>query len=367
MGSSLCYKKNEKEKIIEEYYDNLSSLYITLDKSIISLCNIEFQTITKSKKNDKKRILKDYKILKKIGVGSFGVVYLATQLFTNKLYAIKCVNKQKVLSGAKNSLEHFKSEIEIMKNLDSEHIIKLHDIYQDQTNYYLIVDYCNKKDFTKYLKNKNLKYLNESEAVFFFKQIKDAFVVLRNNNILHRDIKLENLFVNEHTLKIGDFGFSKITENFAESKLGSKYTMAPEIILNIGNNNKYDYKCDLWSLGCVFFEILFGIRFLFEDISKKKNGRNIETIVKILDNYKEENLIFPRFISKNMQDLLRKMLVKDKNKRITFLEFISHPIFFENNENINKNKRNFSLRNIQPITPRNKKFESYRKFTIPNY
>ena len=69
-------------------------------------------------------------------------------------------------------------------------------------------------------------------------------------------------------LKIGDFGFSKITENFADSKLGSKYTMAPEILLNLNNNYKYDYKCDLWSIGCVFYEMIFGKRFLFENISK---------------------------------------------------------------------------------------------------
>ena len=366
MGTNLCYnKKNEKEKIIEEYFDNKSSLNLTTENenSIISFSNVEFQTISNLKKN---KILKDYKIIKKIGVGSFGVVYLSINLFTSQYFAIKCVNKQKVLKGGKNSLEHLKSEIEIMEKLNSKHIIKLHKIFQDQTNYYLILDYCDKGDFKNYLKNRNKKFLKEKEAVFFFKQIKEAFIILRKNNILHRDIKLENLFINGSTLKIGDFGFSKITEDFTNSKLGSKFTMAPEIIFNIDNSRQYNYKCDLWSLGCVFYEMLFGERFLFENLRTEKNNI-IKAICETLRDYKEGEIFFPRYISKNMEDLLRKMLVKDERKRISFLGFISHPVFFEDNQNFNFQRKQFSLRNIQPITPRNKQFISFRKFNFNNY
>ena len=360
MGASLCYKKNLKEKLVEEYYDYNSNCSLSLTEKTINFEDIEFGTITNSKVN-KKRKLCEFEIIKKIGVGSFGVVYLSHENITKKEYAIKCVNKSKVLNGAKNAIEHLHCEIEIMQKLNSKHILKLKKIYQDQTNYYLIVDYCNKGDFVNYLKNLKKNHLEEREAIFFLNQIKDAFIVLRKNNILHRDIKLENLFIHNRILKIGDFGFSKITEDFASSKLGSKFSMAPEIILNLSNNNVYDYKCDLWSIGCVFYEMLFGKRFLFDKINYNPKSFNINIFVEKVRNY-QGFFKFPRKVSVEVQDLLRKLLVKDKNNRISFLEFISHPVFSKNNENFNiNNKRNFSLRKIQPISSRNKQFISYRK------
>ena len=80
---------------------------------------------------------------------------------------------------------------------------------------------------------------------------------------------MENLFVHNNKLKLGDFGFSKINTDWTCSKLGSKFTMAPEILLNLNKSISYDYKCDLWSIGCVFYWMLFGTRFLYEEMAKE--------------------------------------------------------------------------------------------------
>lgn len=103
---------------------------------------------------------------------------------------------------------------------------------------------------------------------------------LRKFKIIHWDIKLENIFVHNENLKLGDFGFSKINIDKAYSKLGSKQTMAPEIILNLQQSTSYDYKCDMWSIGCVFYRLLFGKKFLFDDLVENDVNKIIDWISK---------------------------------------------------------------------------------------
>ena len=284
----------------------------------------KFATITHSVNN--KKTLSSYIIGRKLGTGSYGVVYHATHPCTSSQFAVKCINKQKVtMSGHDKTMEHLLTEIEVMSTVISENIIRLYDVFQDQTNYYLILDYCNKGDFVNYMKERGIHYLAEQEAVFFLKQIKNAFFELRKHQVMHRDVKLENLFIHNETLKLGDFGFSKIRQSRANSILGSKYTMAPEILLNIGKTAKYDAKVDLWSVGCVFYEMLFGEKF---NHLTCKDG-SIKTQIKSIKMYKEEDLYFPRPISESAKNMLRRLLTKNSLRRMSFEEFFAHELFRE--------------------------------------
>lgn len=144
-----------------------------------------------------------------------------------------------------------------------------------------------------FLKKKSEKRLSESKAIYYLNQLRLAYFELRKQNVMHRDIKLENLFLHNDTLKLGDFGFAKIDKNFAHSKLGSKFNMAPEIILHLNEDVTYNYKIDLWSIGCVFYEMLFGIRF----ISGPKRNMSLKDVINTLNAKKYQKIHFPLTVS----------------------------------------------------------------------
>ena len=102
-----------------------------------------------------------------------------------------------------------------MNEIHHPNILHLHDYLESANNYYLVIDYCNQGDFEHYLKTKGVKFLEEERAVYFLKQIMNGFQVLREKKVLHRDFKLANLFVNDETLVIGDFGFAKSGHDMA--------------------------------------------------------------------------------------------------------------------------------------------------------
>lgn len=319
MGNKYCHEKKATTYSITD--QDLITPNISFKDNRPQLETACFATIITQGSH---KTIGPYRIGDKLGIGSYGVVYIASHPSSSQQFAIKCVNKQKVLmSGHKKTTEHFLTEIEVMSTIKSENIIRLYDIYQDQTNYYLIIDYCNQGDFLNYLRLVNKNWLDENEAVFFLKQLRNAFVDLRSHQVMHRDIKLENLFLHNKTLKLGDFGFSKIRRDTANSILGSKFTMAPEILIGVEMAVTYGPKCDLWSIGCVFYEMLFGCKV---PIDKGTDG-TIQSISKSIKMFKENELRFPRPISPLAEDLLRKLLVKNVNDRIDFDAFFNHPIF----------------------------------------
>lgn len=150
--------------------------------------------------------------------------------------------------------ELLENEIKVLRSCNNENIIKLYDIKKTANNFYLILEYCNEGDLMQYLKAK--QYINEEEAIEYFLQILNAFKTLVKSKIMHRDFKLANILKHDGHIKIADFGFSKLlgTDNKAQTMLGSPLNMAPEVL----NNEAYNNKADIWSIGTVFYEMLFG-------------------------------------------------------------------------------------------------------------
>ncbi len=111
----------------------------------------------------------------------------------------------------------------------------------------------------EYMKKNKINHFNEREAVFFLQQIMNGFQKLREWKILHRDFKLENIFIDFNKVLIGDFGFAKIGQEFTNTVLGTPITMAPELLLSKEEEGViYNSKADLWSIGVVYYEMLFG-------------------------------------------------------------------------------------------------------------
>ena len=146
----------------------------------------------------------------------------------------------------------------------------------------------------------------------------NGFQALRKHKVLHRDFKLANLFINDDMLIIGDFGFAKSGQDMAETKLGTPLTMAYEILTSNSENSVYTSKADLWSVGIVYYQILFG-KTPFFGFTMHDLIRDIKRKVKILP--------FPKEISEESKDLIKRLLKTNPDERIDWHDFFNHPLF----------------------------------------
>lgn len=150
--------------------------------------------------------------------------------------------------------------------------------------------FCNQGDLENYMKIKKVKYFEEIEAVNILKQILNGFMELRKHKVLHRDFKLANIFMDNDILVIGDFGLSK-QGDFGSTVLGSPLTMSPELLMPSEGEDKpqYNSKADLWSIGVVYYQLLFSDPPFF--------GVGLPELIKSIKSKAGENLTFPRPIS----------------------------------------------------------------------
>ncbi len=162
-------------------------------------------------KHDKipKTTQKHYTIIKLLGEGSFGKVYLGLQKLTNRLVAIKCLSKSVFKEEKKKKIN---SEIKILKKfLGHPNIIKLLEVFENSKRVFFVMEYASSGDLLKLLAEK--KILNESDAKYMFVQICTGLRYIHNQGIIHRDIKLDNILLdNKLRCKICDFGVSRLVE-----------------------------------------------------------------------------------------------------------------------------------------------------------
>ncbi len=143
-------------------------------------------------------------------------------------------------------------EVEILKNLDHPHIIKVFEFFDTSTHIYIIMEFLSGGDLFDRI-NKE-RYFSQKKAMEIIQPLLEAIAYLHSQKIVHRDIKPANLFLDrEHRrIKIGDLNIARIIEgDLAETQIGTPYYLAPEI----WQKNKYDEKCDIYSLGCILFEL----------------------------------------------------------------------------------------------------------------
>ena len=197
-----------------------------------------------------------YKFIKLLGKGSYGSVYLAqkeSKIGSNEYVAIK-----KFYMNDKCSYKSFKTEVKILKKINSEYLIKILDYYKDSNYMYLVMEYAPMGDLEEYIRSmyQKRKKISDKFIDTVIYQIKEGLNVLHKEQIIHRDIKTSNILIfNDNLVKITDFGVSKILENnnqLAYSNIGTPYYMSPEMI----NGNPYNFSIDFWALGCVIYKML---------------------------------------------------------------------------------------------------------------
>jgi len=190
---------------------------------------------------------------KSLGSGAFGDVFLAKNKTDNKYFAIKIMEKERIIeSGA--SLDIIYREISIHRRINHENIVKLYSHFEEEKYFYLIMEHINGGSLFSYIKRN--KGSDEKNAFKFFIQACSAVNFLHENNLVHRDLKPENLLVDDkENLKLCDFGWCvDITSGNRVTFCGTYEYMAPEIVKEV----PYDLSIDVWSLGILLYELTHG-------------------------------------------------------------------------------------------------------------
>ena len=257
---------------------------------------------------------------KSIGNGSFGQVYLAINNIDKKIYAIKHMEKDKLMKHLQ-CLDPIYAEIDIQSRVDHPNIIKLLYVQETETTFDLVMDYAKDGTLFEYVvKNKGLP---EKLAFKYFIQIVNAIKFLHDNDIIHRDIKPENILLFENNvIKLCDFGWSiKCVDHLpGGSFTGTTEYMAPELI----DNMDYGKEIDLWMLGILLYELMHG----FSPFRPKKPTFEDNEVVYNIKNHK---ISFYMPVSDDCKKLIFSLLEIDKNKRCT-IEGIYNSKFVKNYE-----------------------------------
>uniref|UniRef100_A0A8C7FU02 Serine/threonine-protein kinase ULK3 n=1 Tax=Oncorhynchus kisutch TaxID=8019 RepID=A0A8C7FU02_ONCKI len=255
--------------------------------------------------------LADFILTERLGSGTYATVYKAYRKGDNReVVAVKVVGK-KTLN--KVSMENLLTEIEILKTVRHPHIVQLNDFQWDSENIYLILEWCSGGDLSRFIHSRRL--LPERVARLFLQQIACALQYLHNHNISHLDLKPQNILLSGSVLKLADFGFASYMSPWDEQSAlrGSPLYMAPEMVCR----RQYDSRVDLWSVGVILYETLFG-RAPFA-------SRSYAELEEKIRSDKPIELPAGARVSRNCRDLLLRLLDRDPDTRLTFTQFFSHP------------------------------------------
>ena len=258
--------------------------------------------------------LSNYQIGKKLGEGAFGSVCIVTNKTDKKIYAMKTVKMSKL---DKKEQQNALNEIRILYSLNHKNIIGYKDAFYDETTRTLniIMELADDGDIAgkiKQIKTKKLKF-EENTIWKILIQLLQGLNYLHDNKIIHRDLKSANIFLMKNGLiKIGDLNVSKLSNGMARTQTGTPYYAAPEIWVD----KPYDNKVDIWSIGCIIYEMCALVP-PFRGTSLVNLANNIRKGI-----YPP----IPKFYSKDLSNIIAKMLIVDSRNRPSCQQLINNPI-----------------------------------------
>jgi serine/threonine-protein kinase ULK/ATG1 len=290
------------------------------------------------------RTNKDYKeyyeIIEPIDSGAYGHVYKGRDKVTKELRAIKVISLGKIEDNLLSQYEA--NEIEEQLNLcingfieeynnmkicsnNNNNSVKCYEYFNNKDNFVIIMELCD-QNLSKLL---NQRFINEKEGFNIeeiyeiMNQLNNTFKIMRENNIIHRDLKLENILIKyndkehkKYTIKLSDYGCSKRLKSLSmncNTYLGTLVYMAPEIL----KREEYNSKCDLWSIGIIIYRLIYG--------KSPYSGENENALIKNIDKYGNKII---KVENKELEDLIKKLLEKESSKRIDWDKYFNH-IFFK--------------------------------------
>ena len=274
----------------------------------------------------------EFEILQTLGKGSYGFVAKVKSKKNDKIYAMKMIDFSLIKDQTEKQLSI--DEIQIIKSLNSPHIIKFYDSFNIGERYYILMEYINNGDLKGYITaHQNMKTpVPEKELWQIFYQCMSGLSYIHQNNLIHRDIKPANLFLtDDKVIKIGDFGVSakrKYNQNYQNNleqtngfqkenlMIGTPLYMSPEMF----NHQNYGSKVDVYSMGCTFYELCYFSppRMPFPVPKLVNNQMEIFTDLKDVEKKFNQNMY-----SQDINILLAKMIEKDPSKRPSTAEIFN--------------------------------------------
>jgi serine/threonine protein kinase len=255
--------------------------------------------------------LENYHIWSDIGRGSYATVKLATHKSTSQKCAIKIYRKKDLEDPAlrKNVMR----EIKILKKIDHDNIVKFYEEINGKNNLYIVMEYVKGISLNNHVTAKAMKRLQENEACEIFTKIMTALLYCHSKNVVHRDIKLENVLLDLcFNVKLIDFGFATCFANNKKALIfcGSPTYMAPEII---AKHEFFGPPVDIWAAGVLLFVLVTGA-FPFNSKSEKR----------VFEKITAGEFNVPDFVSRSCKDLILAMLNPDVERRVSASQVLSH-------------------------------------------
>ena len=293
----------------------------------------------------KKNYEEYYEIIEVIGIGAYGHVYKGRDKTTKELRAIKIISLEKIKENL--SYQYEENEIEGQLNLcinrfiegfnnmkicsnNNNNSVKCYEYFNNKNNFVIIMELCDQnlsQLLNQRIKNvKNGFYIEEIYEIM--NQLNNTFKIMKENNIIHRNLKLENILVKyndkgpkKYTIKLSGYGCSKRLKSLSMScneYCGTLVYMAPEIL----KGEEYNFKCDLWNIGIIIYRLLYG--------KSPYLGETEYALIKNIDKYGNKII---KIKNKELEDLVKNLLEKEPSKRIDWDKYFNHPFFESKYEN----------------------------------
>ena len=277
------------------------------------------------------------KLTKSLGKGAFGEVFLTQIDGKNGFFATKRLDRS--YTDKEENYKRLANEISVMQKIRHPNIVGLIDLKKTKSHCYLVMEFCNGGDLTgclrKYMEA-HRKPFSEEIVQYLMRQIVSGLDALHSRNILHRDLKLDNILIcfnsdnDKKSLnmlranaKITDFGFATyLKQGLATTVLGTPCNMDPSLLNNMETrtrNKGYDQKADIWSLGTLCYEMLVG-RTPF-------SGNSMQDLFKKV---KIGNYALPTSLSREVVFFIEGMLQQDPKKRLSCKELLNHDFLTKN-------------------------------------
>ncbi|XP_043498981.1 serine/threonine-protein kinase fused isoform X1 [Polistes fuscatus] len=252
--------------------------------------------------------MEKYEVLGQVGEGSFGQVYKAKKRSDGEIVAFKVIRKR---GRSSKELKSLRQECEIQRHLHHPNIVQMLDSFETENEIVVVTEYADKELYQILGK---AGHLSEERAQVIACDLVSALYYLHSNRVLHRDLKPQNVLLEANGVaKLCDFGFARSMStgtHVLTSIKGTPLYMAPELI----QERPYDHNVDLWSLGCIVYELVVGWP-PFQTTS-------ILHLVRLI---RFEAVKWPDFISPNCKNFLQGLLQKDPSQRLTWPALLEHP------------------------------------------
>lgn len=246
---------------------------------------------------------------KAIGKGAYSKVYKGFNTITDEIVAIKIIEKSYLKPKL---IELLNNEVSLLRELEHDNIVELRDYVDDNDNFYLILEYCAGGDLANLIRKGRIP---EDISRDYMRQISSALRYLKSRNIIHRDLKPQNILLDsdKKIIKLTDFNFARelYDNDLAQTLCGSPLYMAPEILKKC----EYSVKSDLWSVGLILYEMVYGINPYRDAISE----------IDLFEKITKRQVNYDDTVSSDCNNLLRGLIERDPDKRLSWNDFFNHP------------------------------------------